>query len=755
MRNMWLILRRDVPNLFRNAMSVIITIGLVMLPSLFAWYNILACWDVFNNTGNLSVAVASEDAGFESDLISIRINIGDEVVSSLRANDDIDWVITDPDDAVEGAKSGKYYAALVLPEDFSKQLMTFYEGESGSARIDYYVNMKKNAIAPNIIGIGADTVSNEVNETFTSTMSNVAVGLIQSLADHADEDGVDERIAALTEHIRSVSYRVDQTADVLELYSSLGNESKDMLEGAASMVETAQAQARSTTEGIAQDKQKISGFGSQLASSASELDATLDDVYASIGEVESHIDALSGSASADAYAVAGELRAVESTFDGQASDIAEAKARLEALRADLDARAHAWSGDTSSDTATDEDARSELSELFKGTIVLDEAIAACDKALESLGEMSAACERAAASLEGGGDGLDENVQSLQDDLDSARVDLEGARSEISESMKPAAEKLAADIEALSADLERCAEAIDALGGDLPGTARSVGDTLSTSSGKLEDACAQLRSAAQNMRNLADAVDAALVSGDTATLRALFNENANDLASALSAPVQVERTALFPSDGFGSSMAPLYCALAVFIGALLIMVAMKPNVSRRGVELLDNPRPHQLFLGHFGVVALLSLAQTTLLGLGCMLFLKVQVTHPLLFMLAFWITGLVLSFIVYALVASFANLGKAIAVILLIVQVTACGGSYPLQILPDFVQAVSPWVPATYVVDALRAAMMGVYNNDFWIAIGHLVLFVIPFLFLGLVLRKPLERFMKLYVSKVEECGIME
>ena len=75
-------------------------------------------------------------------------------------------------------------------------------------------------------------------------------------------------------------------------------------------------------------------------------------------------------------------------------------------------------------------------------------------------------------------------------------------------------------------------------------------------------------------------------------------------------------------------------------------------------------------------------------------------------------------------------------------------------LPDFVQAISPWVPATYIVDLLRAAMMGVYQNDFWISMGYLALFIIPFLLLGLALRKPMERFMKFYVSKVEECGIM-
>ena len=93
-------------------------------------------------------------------------------------------------------------------------------------------------------------------------------------------------------------------------------------------------------------------------------------------------------------------------------------------------------------------------------------------------------------------------------------------------------------------------------------------------------------------------------------------------------------------------------------------------------------------------------------------------------------------------------------LLLIVQVTGCGGSYPLQILPGFVQAVSPFLPATHVVSALRAAMMGTYGNDFWVSIGCLALFVIPAAVIGLVLRKPLSRFMAWFVEHAESSKLI-
>ena len=135
MHNIARIVKSDVKSLFANAMSVVIAIGLVVLPSLFAWYNVLACWDVFDNTGNLKVAVANTDEGYESDLMPLRVNVGDQVIAALRANDQIDWTFTTEEDAVDGARSGRYYAAVVIPRNFSRDMLTFYQKDAQRASI--------------------------------------------------------------------------------------------------------------------------------------------------------------------------------------------------------------------------------------------------------------------------------------------------------------------------------------------------------------------------------------------------------------------------------------------------------------------------------------------------------------------------------------------------------------------------------------------------------------------------------------------
>ena len=181
--------------LFSNVVTVIITIGLALMPSLFTWYNVLSCWDVFDNTGDLSVAVASDDEGFSSDLFPLKVNVGEQVISALRANDQINWVFTTSDDAIDGTKSGRYYAAVVIPEGFSRAMLTFYQDDATSAPLVYYTNEKKNAIAPKITSQGADTVSYQVNEVFAETLADISLSIAQSVSQYMDNADVQSRIA--------------------------------------------------------------------------------------------------------------------------------------------------------------------------------------------------------------------------------------------------------------------------------------------------------------------------------------------------------------------------------------------------------------------------------------------------------------------------------------------------------------------------------------------------------------------------------
>ena len=719
----------DFRHLFANAMSCIITIGLIVLPSIFAWYNILACWDVFGNTGNLTVAVANSDEGYKSDLVPLRVNIGEQVVSALRANDQIAWTFTDEADAVDGARSGRYYAAVVIPPDFSRDMLTFYSDQMEHAQIVYYSNEKKNAIAPKVTDQGADTVAYEINEVFAETLSEIALAVAESFSSYADSSGLEGRIGNMAAHVDDVAAQMESLGQVLGLYGQLIGSAQALVDDSVALVGSARQQADEAGKMAEEGAAGAAGIVGALGESGDALGQALDACSGSFDAVVDSADDLFDTAMAQSINAVGRLRAQADAVDGQIGAMQTLVRQLEALKGSL--------------PADQQQAAQAVIDQLNASIGLMES-------------MRNSMRDSASQLEQGNATIQADRDEVKQLADQAKQGIQQAKADYEANVRPAL----ADLARYAADLSNALSAskgnLDSASDALASSIGSASGLLSTPAAHLGAMTASLTEAAAELHGVADEINAALASGSTEQLRQVLGADVEALAQSLAAPVGIDRIAVFPADNFGSAMAPLYTTLALFIGSLLILVAVKPAVSGRALADLSekDPPPHVLFLGRFGVMAFLSLGQTTLMGLGNMLFLQVQVADPVLFMLCFWVAGLVFTFIIYALVAAFANLGKAIAVLLLIVQVTGCGGSFPLQILPGFIQALSPWLPATHVVNAMREAMFGTYQAEYWVQMGELLLFLVPAALIGLVLRKPFERFMHWYVDTVESTKVV-
>ena len=164
MKNILKIFISDVKRIRKNVIAMIVVIGVLVVPCLYAWFNIAASWDPYNNTGNLKVAVASVDEGYTGSLIPLEINVGEQVISALRENTQMDWVFTSKEKAMEGVKSGQYYAAIVVPEKFSTQMMSLFSDQIQKPEIIYYSNAKENAIAPKVTDKGATAIQKQIRQ---------------------------------------------------------------------------------------------------------------------------------------------------------------------------------------------------------------------------------------------------------------------------------------------------------------------------------------------------------------------------------------------------------------------------------------------------------------------------------------------------------------------------------------------------------------------------------------------------------------
>ena len=725
MKTILRIFKHDIKQIFSNVVTVIIVLGLVLLPSIFSWYNVLACWDVFNNTDNLKVAVANSDEGYQSDLVPLKINLGDQVQNALLEDKEMEWVFTSEEDAIEGARSGEYYAAVVIPQSFSKDMMTFYSPEVEHASILYYTNEKKNVVAPKLTERGADDVANKINTIFVEKVSEVGLNVASSLVDYTDNKQFVNQITQLSDNIATLSGRMAQASEVVSGYSSLLSASESLIASSADLLGETSDSAQQVLDTTNNAKQSINSLTDAMAVSTDALHSALEKSTDSFEGVSESIDTAFTSSGTAATTTA-------SSLDTQAEAVRNQAVSMRAMADSLE--------------------RCSVPPEFEGT--LDAFVSQVRASADTQDQLAQSLTAAADSIRTQNDEAQAHHAEVKDLAEQAKGSIKDLSQDYNNTIKPELEKLQTQVEKSSNLLFDNASQLSSVTEDINGASGSLIDTLAVAQNNLDSSAQSLKESSEYLAQLSSNIKTAVTSEDWQGLKQIFQTDPHELAHSLASPVQIERTALYPASNFGSQMAPLYTMLGLWIGSLLLLVAVKVKVSSRTLAEVGYPKLHQVFWGRFLIFACLSFVQSSILALGNLLFLQVQATEPLLFLVCYWVSGLVFTFIIYTLVVSFANLGKALAVFLLIIQVSAGGGSYPLPMLPDFVQALSPFLPLTHAINALRAAMMGLYQMDFWVEIGLLLVFVVPFMLLGLLLRKPLMNLLNWYVRKTEESKLI-
>lgn len=212
MHNIWTIFKNDLRSLGKCFFACVVAVAIALLPSLYAWLNIYSNWDPYGNTGGISIAVASLDEGY-TDENGCYENKGDAVVEDLRNATSINWVIVDTEqEAKQGVESGDYYAALIIPADFTRDFVSVLSGEPRHPQIEYYENEKENAIAPKITGKAKTAVQEQINTTVVGKAAEglTAAGSVfraMGLDSNALAEGIMEKLTSArqeTEQLKQV-----------------------------------------------------------------------------------------------------------------------------------------------------------------------------------------------------------------------------------------------------------------------------------------------------------------------------------------------------------------------------------------------------------------------------------------------------------------------------------------------------------------------------------------------------------------------
>ena len=727
MKNIWEIFRRDIKRIKNNVIAMIVIMGITVVPCLYAWFNIAASWDPYGNTGNLKVAVASVDDGYEGSLIPLQINMGDQVLTSLRSNSSLDWVFTSRKKAVEGVKSGKYYAAIVIPEDFSSNLLSVFSENIQKPNIAYYSNAKENAIAPKVTDKGASAIQKQVNEVFVETISDTVITAFKAVTNVTDQDGVEAIAKNLADNLDQIGSDLNTASSTLKSFSGMTTSAQQLLDTTGAFLKETQDHSADTTDSLKEVKKSFSGIDETVSGATDGTNEALNSGKEFYEQMSTVIDDAFESNSESADDVAGTLETLASSVQKVIDSYTSLKTTIDGINA----------GDNSY-----------INEL-KGSISgkLGETIATQTELREKL-------LSTASSLREASDSAITNKAELDKLVKSSAAGLSDIKTEFEQNVKSGLDELGASVGDTSSELSLLMDQLDESVDGVYDLSSSASADLTQISTALDHSCELLDKASGMISDTTGKIGEMQASGDFSQLEELISGDSNVIGEFLAAPVSLKTKQVYKIENYGSSMAPFYSTLSIWIGGIVLVAMLKTGVSSKCTEGLKKVKPHQEYLGRYLIFLIVGLLQSTLICLGDLLYLGIQCKHPFLFMLAGWFSSIVYVNIIYTLTVSFGDIGKAVSVVLLVMQVAGSGGTFPIEVAPTFFKAVYPLLPFVHSMAAFRETIGGMYGMTYWTELGKLGIFLLLSLILGLLLRKPVIRMNEAFAEKLEETKIM-
>ena len=726
MKNVWKIFQRDMMRVRNNVIALVVIIGISVVPCLYAWFNIAASWDPYSNTGNLKVAVASVDEGYEGSLIPIEINIGDKVLSALRENTQMEWVFTTEEKATSGVKSGKYYAAIVIPKDFSNKMMSVFSEKVEKPEITYYSNAKENAIAPKVTDKGAGAVQRQVNEVFIETVSDTTLTVLQAVSNMTQASGAETIVDNLNTNLNQIAGDLTASAGLLESFSDMTSSAQKLLNSTTEFLQTVQQQTKESRQTFQETSKTFSGLDDSMDAAADSVGTALKSAENVYDQMDQVISGAFSDESADAQQIASTL----DTLAGQVGNVVTAYTSVR-------------------------DSVAAVADKYPETSPLVDAIVVrMDTSIQQQKNLQSKLQDSAKGLRDATTDLGTARSELKDLAAKNRENMSGVSASYKSSVQKALNQLSASLTSSKQEISSLLSQLDQSANGIYKLTDTADSDLSEIQKVLGDSGELLAEASDRIADTTAKLDEMETSGDFSELEALISGDKSAISTFLAAPVSLDMHKIYEIANYGSSMAPFYSVLSIWIGGIVLVAMLKVNVSENCTKGLKNVELHQIYFGRFITFMIVGLFQSTLIALGDLLYLGIQCEYPFLFLLGCWFSSLVFVNIIYTLTVSLGDIGKAVSVILLVVQVAGTGGTFPIEVAPSFFRAVYPLLPFTHSMAAMREAVGGVYGMDYWMDLGKLGVFLIVSLVVGLVLRRPIIRMNDEFTEKLEETKLI-
>ena len=670
MKNIIEIFRNDIKEVFRKTNTWIIIIGLIFLPSMYAWPNILSSWDPYGHTNNIKVAVTSEDDGATVD--GKELNLGKSLVEGLKNNKNLDWqFVSNKQQAEDGVRIGDYYASIVVPKNFSQDMTSVSRTEPKRATIEYTVNEKINAISPKITNSGASAIANNISKNFVETANGIIFERLHEVGIKFEEnlpsiEKAKEEIFKLNDNFSTYESTLSELIGKVEYgYNILNNVQNTLPE-----IDRVATNSIMIADKAGITINNIQGFNERL-----------------LPIINNHLNVVE-EVSKEANVIAKELQQKPDKTE-------EIKARQKALDNRLQAS-------------------TERLQLVKNIFEYFNKLSS-ERLFNNQLERVTTLSNDITTIKEVNNNIYNKMDHYDEIADTVKEEFVNKSSRVNEVSSNMNSKLNVEVAPLISqvlskaeiNIDKVSGIIAGAQGELPAVERKLSETevkISSAYGKLLSLQAHIPSAKSKIQKLTDEIKKADSGIDKNQLFNLLKVDYKQQAEFFANPVKLQENKLYHIENYGSAMTPFYTVLSIWVGSLLMSSLLTTKVEDEEKKY----KPYQKYFGRGLLFVIISLFQTLIITLGDMYVLGTQATSPYRFVLYALLISLLFSSIIYTIVCILGNVGKAVCIVLLVLQLGSSGGTFPIQMTSEFFQALYPKVPFTYSIGLLREAVGGVY-----------------------------------------------
>lgn len=749
---------KDIRNIVTNWVVAIIVGGLIFLPSLYAWLNIYASMDPYAHTSNMKIAIVNEDTG--TTVRNEAINVGNEVIENLKTNESFTWELENEKQAMEHVKNGDYFAMIVIPNDFSQKLTSILTEQPTKAHIDYYVNEKKNPIAPKITSKGASVLTQQVSSEFVSTVNGTLFSIFNNIGLEMEREIPDFR--KFENYVFTIEQHLPDINSFLAQASSQGKDADQLLNRAITQIPQVE---QLTTNGLTTIQKGLT-LVNEADALFNELSPLIKKDVQTVQNIAQHFTDIMNklnSIDLDSASITQTKEALKNQLSTSKENITHSIQTLEALQkliqADtltrnqlqdsLDRIIASLQQSNAQDNEQIIEQLTAIRDALQNNPTFTDSTINALKDLQQLNTLHADILTKIEQLQP----IDKNI--IQQDITAIQNIAQNATANLQKFLVYYNDKLEPQIRSTLSSAKSTLTSASAMLTDVKQFIPQATDkltqaknTLGTANNALQKIQSEFPTLSTKIKDLANKLRTLENEADISEIVQLLKNDVNAERDFFEEPIKLKEHRLFPIANYGTAMTPFYTVLSIWVGCLLLISLLSVNLHENSPYSI-----REIYFGRLLTFATFSIIQTLIITIGDTFLVDGSIQAPAYFILFGLLISIVFVTVVYTLVSVFGNVGKALAIVMLVLQIAGSGGTYPVELLPRFFQIINPFLPFTYAIEMMREAVGGIIWSTVWVDLLFLIGFWFVFILFGFFLKKLLSEKIEHFMNKTRGLDI--